>query len=354
MDTSSPGYYSRLFLVPKLDGTFRPIIDFKKLNFFLDVPSFKMETLFSIIATLQPQEWITKIDLKDVYHHIPVHVNIRKYFRFVISGKTYHFLVLPFGLSTAPPRVHQNLGTSVSAAPYSGYKSSCLSGRLDYPNRFPRTESSSYSSDHPTVTISPLDYKLEEVYASSLTHTRLLGTPFQSRESNHFSSGLILRFSHQCSILSINVNSHACMQDVIHHQLNLAFHSLYPSWTPTAQVPSVLDKTKLVSAQAVLLGHSTTTGCGISLSPALVQQTGCATGSSSTSSGTQPILLHRSIPNRLGSQLVRSSSIRTVVSSRPLSAHQLDGVRGHLLSHTSVGTSVAQSDGVCIATTARQ
>ena len=85
MDPTSPGYYSRLFLVPKPDGSFRPIIDLKKLNQFNVVPSFKMETLFSIIAALQPQEWITKIDLKDAYHHILVHVNIRKYFRFVVA-----------------------------------------------------------------------------------------------------------------------------------------------------------------------------------------------------------------------------------------------------------------------------
>ena len=101
-DTSSLGYYSRLFLVPKPDGSFRSIIDLKKLNLFLDIPSFKMETLFSIITALQPQEWITKIDLKDAYHHILVHMNIRQYFRFVIAGKTYQFCVLQFGLPTAP------------------------------------------------------------------------------------------------------------------------------------------------------------------------------------------------------------------------------------------------------------
>ena len=65
-------------------------------------PSFKMETLFSIIAALQPLEWITKIDLKDAYHHILVHQNIRKYFGYVIDGKTYQFQILPFGLSMAP------------------------------------------------------------------------------------------------------------------------------------------------------------------------------------------------------------------------------------------------------------
>ena len=52
MDTMLPGYYSRLFLVPKPGKSFHPIIDLKKLNPFLIVPSFKMETLFSIIAAL--------------------------------------------------------------------------------------------------------------------------------------------------------------------------------------------------------------------------------------------------------------------------------------------------------------
>ena len=112
-DTSSPGYYSRLFLVPKSDGTFRPIIDLKKLNLFLDIPSFKMETLLPIVAAFQPQEWVTKIDLKDVYHHILVHVDIRKYFRFVIAGKTYQFHVLPFGLSMAPREFTKTLAPVV-------------------------------------------------------------------------------------------------------------------------------------------------------------------------------------------------------------------------------------------------
>ena len=72
-----------------------------------------METLFSIIAALQQQEWITKIDLKDAYLHILVHVNIRKYFCFVIAGKTYQFRVLPFGLSTAPQEFTKTLAPVV-------------------------------------------------------------------------------------------------------------------------------------------------------------------------------------------------------------------------------------------------
>ena len=72
-----------------------------------------MEMLFSIIADGQPQEWITKIDFKDAYHHIPVHVNIRKYFSFVIAGKTYQFRDPPFGLSTAPHEFTRTLAPVV-------------------------------------------------------------------------------------------------------------------------------------------------------------------------------------------------------------------------------------------------
>ena len=53
-DTSSPEFYSRLFFVPKPYGSLCPIIDLKVLNQYLEVPSFKMEILFSIAAVTTP------------------------------------------------------------------------------------------------------------------------------------------------------------------------------------------------------------------------------------------------------------------------------------------------------------
>ena len=129
----------------------------------------------------------------------------------------------------------------------------------------------------------------------------------------------------------------------IHHQSHLAFRALYPSWTPAAQFFSVLDKVTLGPTQAIL-GHSITTECRIPISPALVQQTGCSPGSSSASTGTQPVLLHRCIPNRLESQLERSSPLRTEESSGLQSAHQLAGTRSHPISCSPVGTAMDQSD----------
>ena len=51
---------------------------------------------------LQVGEWVTSIDFKDAYFHIPINSQSRKYMRFHIQGQSYQFKALPFGLSTAP------------------------------------------------------------------------------------------------------------------------------------------------------------------------------------------------------------------------------------------------------------
>ena len=95
-------FYSRLFLVPKLHQRWRPVIDLSRLNTFLLVERFKMETPESIRASLIPGEWVSSIDLADAYLHIPIHSNSRKYIRFCHRSQVFQFTTLPFGLATAP------------------------------------------------------------------------------------------------------------------------------------------------------------------------------------------------------------------------------------------------------------
>ena len=98
----SLGFYNRLFLVPKPNNRWRPILDLSKLNNYLKTQSFKMETPETIRTSFQTGEWVTSIDFKDAYFHIPINSQSRKYMRFHIQDKTYQFKALPFGLSTAP------------------------------------------------------------------------------------------------------------------------------------------------------------------------------------------------------------------------------------------------------------
>ena len=95
-------FYNRLFLVPKPNCRWRPILDLSTLNQFLRTESFKMETPETIRTSLQIGEWVTSVDFKDAYFHIPIQSQSRKYMRFQIQNKSYQFKALPFGLSTAP------------------------------------------------------------------------------------------------------------------------------------------------------------------------------------------------------------------------------------------------------------
>ena len=97
-----PRVFNRLLLVPKPNNKWRPILDLSKLNLFLKVEKFKMETPETIRTSLQQGEWVTSIDFKDAYFHIPIQEQSRKYLRFHVQGRTYQFKALPFGLSTAP------------------------------------------------------------------------------------------------------------------------------------------------------------------------------------------------------------------------------------------------------------
>ena len=99
---NSLGFFNRLFLVPKPNDKWRPILDLSNLNPFLKVEKFKMETPETIRTSLQRGEWVTSVDFRDAYFHIPIQEQSRKYLRFHVQGQTYQFKALPFGLSTAP------------------------------------------------------------------------------------------------------------------------------------------------------------------------------------------------------------------------------------------------------------
>ena len=99
---TSLAFFNRLFIVPKPNHKWRPILDLSTLNQFLCVKTFKMETPETIRTSLQQEEWVTSLDFSDAYFHIPIHFTSRKFLRFHFQNQSYQFRALPFGLSTAP------------------------------------------------------------------------------------------------------------------------------------------------------------------------------------------------------------------------------------------------------------
>jgi hypothetical protein len=98
---SSPGYYGRLFLRPKPDGTWRKIIDLSGLNDFVLNSSFRMETVMSVQSGLRRGVWVASIDLTDAYYHVPIRKTYRKYLRVALLGRVFSFRAMPMGLNIA-------------------------------------------------------------------------------------------------------------------------------------------------------------------------------------------------------------------------------------------------------------
>ena len=98
----SPGFYSRLFVVWKTSGSWRPVIDLSHLNRFVDVSHFQMETIQSVLLSVHQGDWMASIDLKEAYLQVPIHPSSRHLLRFVFRDQVYQFKALCFGLSTAP------------------------------------------------------------------------------------------------------------------------------------------------------------------------------------------------------------------------------------------------------------
>ena len=97
------GFVSQLFLVPKKDGDFRPVVtvNLKALNKFIQEEHFKMEGFHMVRDLVRQGDWLAKIDLKDAYFLIPVYSGHQKFLQFTWKASLYQFHCFPFGLLCA-------------------------------------------------------------------------------------------------------------------------------------------------------------------------------------------------------------------------------------------------------------
>jgi ribonuclease HI len=95
-------FVSKIFTVPKPDGTSRLVINLKPLNEYIEAPHFKMEDYRTACNVIRTNCYLASIDLKDAYYLIPVAEKHRKYLRFRWKNQLYEYTCIPFGLNVAP------------------------------------------------------------------------------------------------------------------------------------------------------------------------------------------------------------------------------------------------------------
>ena len=101
-------------MTKKPDGSFRFILNLKKLNENIIKVHFKMETILSILKLVTPLTYFTKIGLKDAHYTIPVSSSHQKYLTFANNQDLYKCTCLPNGYCHGPRKFNKVLKPPLS------------------------------------------------------------------------------------------------------------------------------------------------------------------------------------------------------------------------------------------------
>ena len=80
----------------------RGCVDLRKPNECIRYEHFKMEGLHTVAQMLRRNDYMTKIDISDFYHHFLLCRQDSKVMRFMWEGVKYKCIGMPLGMAPAP------------------------------------------------------------------------------------------------------------------------------------------------------------------------------------------------------------------------------------------------------------
>ena len=93
---------SPIVTVPKPNGTIRFCVDYRKLNSITKMDAYPIPSMERMIEKVASPKYITAIDLTKGYWQISLEISTIEKSAFITTKDLYEFLVMPFGMKTAP------------------------------------------------------------------------------------------------------------------------------------------------------------------------------------------------------------------------------------------------------------
>ena len=112
IQNSKSPWNSPLFLVPKKDGTYRPVIDFRKVNEVTENDRYPLPVLKDLLMSLgKGNKMFSSLDLLSGYWQVPMAPESREVTAFSTPQGHYEWLRMPFGLKSAPITFQRMINT---------------------------------------------------------------------------------------------------------------------------------------------------------------------------------------------------------------------------------------------------
>jgi len=99
---SSSPWSSPVSLVPKADGSWRMVIDYRRVNARTRKDAYPVPLIEACLNACKDADWMSIIDVKDAYHHIEMALESRGITAFVTPDGLFEWNRMPFGLANAP------------------------------------------------------------------------------------------------------------------------------------------------------------------------------------------------------------------------------------------------------------